>query len=105
MSENSMETNGFYSFLAMCWDHFGYIWGALLAVLGDPTIDTVFLLSSGEPEVGLYVHHNRVVDHLVDWNRFRKMVVHGVAYSKSKWNQDQIRHISEGTGGSFMIVD
>ena len=81
------------------------IWGALLAVLGDPTIDTVFLLSSGEPEVGLYVHHNRVVDHLVDWNRFRKMVVHGVAYSKSKWNQDQIRHISEGTGGSFMIVD
>lgn len=81
------------------------IWQALESVLDDPTIDTVFLLSSGEPEVGLYVHHNRVVDHMQVRNRHRKVVVHSVAYTDSEWCQDQLRFIALGTGGRFVVVD
>ena len=57
------------------------IWQVLEAVIADPTLDTAYLLSSGEPDVGLYVHWNRVTDHLRDINRFHKVVVHTVAYS------------------------
>jgi len=81
------------------------IWLALETVLADPSIDTVFLLSSGEPEVGEYVHWNRVTWHLKELNRFRKVVVHAVAYSDSQWYRDQIEHIAEATGGEFRFVE
>jgi len=77
------------------------IWQALETVLQDPTIDTVFLLSSGEPEIGLYVHWNRITWHLREINRFRKVVVHAIAYSDSKWYRDQLEKIAEATGGEF----
>ena len=50
-------------------------------MLADETLDTVYLLSSGEPDTGLYVHWNRVTRHLADMNRFHKVVVHTVAYT------------------------
>jgi len=75
------------------------IWRALSAVVGDASVDTVILLSSGEPEVGEYVHWNRVTRHLADLNRFHKIVVHTVAYSDVEWYLEQLRHISEVTGG------
>ncbi|MCC7173206.1 MAG: hypothetical protein IT459_22345 [Planctomycetes bacterium] len=77
------------------------IWQALEAVLADPDIDTVYLLSSGEPEVGKYVHSNRVTMHLADLNRFRMLVVHSVAYSDSEFFRSQLQRIAETTGGEF----
>lgn len=77
------------------------IWQALVAVCEDPTLDTVYLLSSGEPEVGLYVHWNRVTLHLRELNRFHKVVVHTVAYNRSQWFRDQLQKIAEVTGGEF----
>ena len=77
------------------------IWNALETVIADPTLDTVFLLSSGEPEVGVYVHWNRVTAYLKELNRFHKVTVHTVAYSNSKWYRDQLEKISEVTGGKF----
>jgi len=81
------------------------IWLALETVLDDPEIDTAFLLSSGEPDIGLYVHWNRVTDHLRDRNRFRKLVVHTVVYSDSKWFRDQLQKISEATGGEHRAFE
>ena len=66
---------------------------ALRTVVDDPTLDTLYLLSSGEPEVGLYVHWNRVTLHLRDLNRFHKVVVHAVAYSDSEWYREQLQKI------------
>ena len=67
----------------------------------DPELDTAYLLSSGEPDVGLYVHWNRVTRHLKDLNRFHKVVVHTVVYSGRKWYRDQLQKIVEATGGDF----
>lgn len=77
------------------------IWLALDTVVPDPTLDTVYLLSSGEPDIGLYVHYNRVTRHLADLNRFYKVTVHTVAYTDSEWFRDQLQKIAEVTGGHF----
>ena len=74
-------------------------------VVGDPRIDTVYLLSSGEPEVGLYVHWNRVTEHLRKLNRFHKVKVHTVVWSDRKWYRDQLQKIAECTGGRFIAAD
>jgi hypothetical protein len=77
------------------------IWKVLEQVVSDPDIDTAYLLSSGEPDVGLYVHWNRVTRHLADLNRFHKVVVHCVVYSERKWFRDQLEKIAQTTGGDF----
>jgi hypothetical protein len=77
------------------------IWQVLEAVLDDPTIDTAYLLSSGEPDTGTYVHWNRVTLHLKERNRFRKLRIHAIAYSDNEWYRDQIQRIAESTGGEF----
>lgn len=85
------------------------IWEALLGALGDSDIDTVYLMSDGEPEDGLYVHFNRVVDHLQRRNLLRKLVVHTVHVSDPAWNagttewyRSQLREIARGTGGQYV---
>lgn len=75
------------------------IWKVLEMVVSDGDIDTVYLLSSGEPDVGLYVHWNRVTSHLADLNRFHKVVVHTVVYSDRQWYRDQLQMIAKTTGG------
>jgi len=77
------------------------IWKVLEAVVSDPDLDTAYLLSSGEPDIGLYVHWNRVTRHLRDLNRFHKVVVHTVVYSERKWYRDQLEKIAQATGGRF----
>jgi hypothetical protein len=57
--------------------------------------------SSGEPDIGEYVHWNRVTWHLRELNRFQKVVVHTIAYSNSEWYRDQLSKIAEIAGGEF----
>ena len=77
------------------------IWQALSTVVPDETLDTIYLLSSGEPDTGLYVHWNRVTRHLADLNRFYKVTVHTIAYTDNEWFRDQLQKIAEVTGGHF----
>lgn len=77
------------------------IWQALFAVVPDASLDTVYLLSSGEPDTGLYVHWNRVTRHLADLNRFHKVTVHTIAFTDNEWFRDQLQKIAEATGGHF----
>jgi len=77
------------------------IWAALMAVIDNPDLDTAYLLSSGEPDVGEYVHWNRVTYQLKEINRFHKVIFHTIAYSDNKWYRDQMEKIAEATGGEF----
>lgn len=77
------------------------IWAVLESVLSDPTLDTAYLLSSGEPDVGLYVHWNRVTWQLQELNRFHKITVHSIAYSDNDWYAQQLERISDCTDGEF----
>lgn len=75
------------------------IWQALETVVSDATLDTAYLLSSGEPDIGTYVHWNRVTEHLRDLNRFHKVTVHTIAYSEHESYRTQLAKIAEATGG------
>ena len=77
------------------------VWQVLEKAIQDPTLDTIYLLSSGEPDMGLYVHWNRLTDYLADLNRFQKVVIHTVAYSDNNWFKQQLERIAEVTGGKF----
>jgi hypothetical protein len=77
------------------------IWAALMAVIDNPVLDTAYLLSSGEPDVGEYVHWNRVTYQLKEINRFHKVIFHTIAYSDNQWYRDQLEKIAEATGGDF----
>ncbi|MEO6711368.1 MAG: HEAT repeat domain-containing protein [Planctomycetota bacterium] len=81
------------------------IWRALTAVLEDPELDTAFLLSSGEPDIGTYVHWNRVTWQLADLNRFHKVTFHTIAYTDNDWFQQQLEKIAEVTGGEFRVFE
>jgi len=81
------------------------IWQLLEQVVSDPDLDTAFLLSSGEPDIGLYVHWNRVTWHLRELNRFHKVVVHTIVYSDSTWFRQQLEKISEVTGGEHRAFE
>ncbi|MFN0206151.1 MAG: HEAT repeat domain-containing protein [Planctomycetota bacterium] len=85
------------------------IWSALLAAIEDSDIDTIYLMSDGEPEDGVYVHYNRVVDHLKRLNILRKVVIHTVHVSDpawsaatAEWYRSQLREIAKGTGGKYV---
>ena len=77
------------------------IWNAVRSAVSDPETDTVFLLSSGEPEIGHYVHWNRVTRQLAELNRFHKVVVHTVVYSEVEWYREQLEKLAASTGGSY----
>jgi HEAT repeat protein len=81
------------------------IWKVLDRVVADPEIDTIYLLSSGEPDTGKYVHWNRVTEHLKDLNRFHKVVVHTISYSDNQWYRDQLEKIAQATGGEFKFYE
>ncbi|MFT4540070.1 MAG: hypothetical protein ACI835_002519 [Planctomycetota bacterium] len=78
---------------------------ALDTVTQGPTLDTIYLLSSREPEVGFYVHWNRLTDDLIDINRFHKIVVHSIAYSDGDDYRDQLERIAKCTGGNFQFYE
>ncbi len=77
------------------------IWQLLETLLADPDIDTAYLLSSGEPDIGTYVHSNRLVPRLRELNRFHKLVIHAIAFSSNSGYRDQVKAIAEATGGEF----
>jgi len=77
------------------------IWAALLAVFEDTDLDTAYVLSSGEPDVGTYVHWERLTYQLKELNRFQKVVFHTIAYSERMLDRNQLQGIAEATGGEF----
>ena len=81
------------------------IWSALMAVLEDTDLDTAYLLSSGEPDIGMYVHWDRVTYQLVELNRYHKVVFHAIAYTGSELNRSQLEHIARATGGEFQAFE
>ncbi len=77
------------------------IWAALLAVMEDPELDTGYVLSSGEPDIGTYVHWERLTYQLKELNRYHKVVFHAIAYSERMLDRNQLEKIAEATGGEF----
>lgn len=81
------------------------MWAALEMVVSDPKIDTVYLLSSGEADVGLYCHGNRIGRHIGDLHRFHKTIIHAIAYTEREGDRWHVEQPAKATGGTFRAVE
>ena len=52
---------------------------ALVRAFEDPDADTVFFLSDGQPSVGRVIDPQVILGRVRDWNRLRRVRIHGVA--------------------------
>ncbi|MFT7171731.1 MAG: hypothetical protein ACI80K_004885 [Paracoccaceae bacterium] len=81
------------------------IWNALFTTITDGRYDTIYLLSSGEPDVGWVVHTEHLNYHLAELIRFHPVVVHSIAYTDKDGHQAQLDRIAETTGGDSRHVE
>ncbi len=55
------------------------IYDSLELAFADPDVDTIYLMSDGEPTVGAVIDPHRIREDVAFWNRHRKIKIHTVA--------------------------
>lgn len=77
------------------------IYGALELAFRDPEVDTVYLLSDGQPSAGEITDADDIADQIRRWNYQRQVVVHGISVgTKSKL----LERLAAESGGRFVHV-
>ena len=74
--------------------------GATGPALGDPPIDTVFLLTDGRPSAGALTDPEAILAAVRAWHRAVPLVVHCVGIGDH--DEDLLRGIAEATGGRYV---
>ncbi len=64
----------------------------------DPSVDTVFLLSDGEPTDGKYVSIEEILRRIRRANRARQVVIHTISFGRSAFMQS----LAEQNGGRYV---
>ncbi|MCA8952353.1 MAG: VWA domain-containing protein [Planctomycetes bacterium] len=77
------------------------IYGALEAAFADPSVDTIYLLTDGEPSVGDIVVPDEIADEVRRWNRLRQIVVHTIGIGI---DSDLLKRLAEESGGVYKFV-
>ncbi|PIE23000.1 MAG: hypothetical protein CSA62_09715 [Planctomycetota bacterium] len=72
---------------------------ALFAALEQPEVDTIFLLSDGDPSVGAVLDPLELADAVLRANRTRRVRIHGVAVGL---DSVLLRRLAEATGGRYV---
>ena len=77
------------------------IYGALELAFDDPDVDTIFLLTDGQPSAGRITDQNELADEIARWNLTRRIVIHTISIgSRSRLMQ----RLADESGGSFVHV-
>jgi Mg-chelatase subunit ChlD len=75
------------------------LFGALEFAFEDPDVDTIYVLSDGEPSVGDVIDGTAIRERVAAWNEHRGVVIHSIAVGGSfrilEW-------LAEDTGGSYV---
>ena len=77
------------------------IFDALERALTDPKVDTVYLLTDGQPSAGRIVDPEQILDEVQRLNRTRQVVVHCIGLGI---DSDLLKRLSAMTGGSYKFV-
>jgi hypothetical protein len=75
---------------------------ALVEALSEPEIDTVFLLSDGQPTYGTYMHSDNIVRNIYNDNRFKKAVINTVTTGKKGTNRELMKKLAEVSNGIYV---
>ena len=72
---------------------------ALLEALSEPEVDTVFLLSDGNPTYGTYMQQDNIIENIYRFNRFKKIVINTIMTGKKGTNRELMEKLAEMTNG------
>lgn len=76
------------------------LYGALDAALDDPEVDSVVLLSDGDPTVGKIIDKRAILAAVLKKNRITQATIHVVAIGSA--DRTFLRKLAESTGGTFV---
>jgi HEAT repeat protein len=74
------------------------IYDTLETAFSDSTVDTVFLLSDGEPTDGKYISTEEILRRIRRVNRTRGIVIHTISFGKSEF----MKALAEQNGGRYV---
>ena len=77
------------------------IFDALERALADPKVDTIYLLTDGQPSAGRIVDPEQILDEVQRLNRTRQVVIHCIGLGI---DSDLLRRLSEISGGTYKFV-
>ncbi|HJM55770.1 MAG TPA: HEAT repeat domain-containing protein [Planctomycetota bacterium] len=75
------------------------VFGALMAAFDDPEVDTLYLLSDGEPSVGEIIDTAKIHDRVLRLNETRKIRIHCISIGK---RSTFMKGLAEATGGTYV---
>ncbi|MCP3916638.1 MAG: VWA domain-containing protein [bacterium] len=75
---------------------------ALALAFQDDDIDTIYLLTDGEPTVGRIVDPSRLRDAIASWNETRRITIHGISVGR---DSRLLRGLAEDSGGRYKRID
>jgi hypothetical protein len=78
------------------------LYGALRHAFEDPEVDTIFVLSDGEPSVGDVLDPFEIRAHVKRWNKDREIVINSIAVGGSF---QILEWIAEDSGGTHVRFD
>lgn len=74
---------------------------ALERAFADPAIDTIYLMTDGQPSAGKVVDPDDIVDQVRRWNLSRQLVIHCVAIGI---DSDLCKRLAADSGGTYVHV-
>lgn len=77
------------------------IYGALERAFMDPNVDTIYLLTDGEPSAGEVVLPDDIADEVRRWNRLRQIVIHTIGFGI---DSALLKRLAEESGGIYTYV-
>ena len=77
------------------------IFDALELAYKDPEVDTIYLLTDGQPTAGRFVSVEDILDEVLRWNRRRQIVIHGISIGT---DADLLKRLAQESGGTYKQV-
>lgn len=75
------------------------LYDALEAAFRDPDVDTIYVLSDGEPTAGKQVDPGMIRLHVQQWNEHRGIVIHSISIGLQL---EVLRWLAEDSGGQYV---
>lgn len=75
------------------------LYGSLKEAFADQDVDTIFVLSDGEPSVGEVTDPGTIREHVREWNKHRAIVINSIAVGGTF---EILRWLAEDSGGTHV---
>jgi len=83
-------------------EHGTNIFDAIELAYKDPEVDTIYLLTDGEPTAGRLVAPEDILDEVLRWNRQRQVVIHCIGIGT---DAELLKRLAQESGGTYKQVN